>query len=63
MNIEDIVELIKDVKVNIEIIEKSSGASFGFYSCEYVPLELLRKRAVEMNVQYVNGKRLLIIKF
>lgn len=63
MDISDIVGLIEDVKVNIEIIEKASGASFGFYSCEYVPLELLRKRAVEINVQYVNGKRLLIIKF
>ena len=63
MYIKDIVDLIKDVKVNIEIIEKASGASFGFYNCEYVPIELLDKIAVEMNVQYVNGKRLLIIKF
>ena len=63
MYIKDIVDLIKDVKVNIEIIEKASGASFGFYTNKYVPIELLDKIAVEINVQYVNGKRLLIIKF
>lgn len=63
MNIENIIELIKDPKINIEIIEQKSGASFGFYNNEYIPLELLRKIALEINVQYVNGKRLLVIKF
>lgn len=63
MNIEDIVGLIKDPKINIEIIEKLSGASFGFYNNKYVPINLLNKQALEINVQYVNGKRTLIIKF
>ena len=63
MYIEDIIGLIKDPKINIEIIEKLSGASFGFYTNKYVPIELLDKIAVEINVQYVNGKRCLIIKF
>lgn len=63
MYIEDIIGLIKDVKLNIEIIEKSSGASFGFYNNNYVPINLLNKQALEINVQYVNGKRTLIIKF
>lgn len=63
MSIKDIVCLITDVKLNIEIIEEKSGASFGFYNNEYIPLELLRKIALEINVQYVNGKRLLVIKF
>ena len=63
MYIKDIVDLIKDVKVNIEIIEKASGASFGFYTNKYVPIELLDKIAVEINAQYVDGKRLLIIEF
>lgn len=63
MYIEDIVGLIKDPKINIEIIEKLSGASFGFYNNKYVPINLLNKQALEINVQYVNGKRTLIIKF
>jgi hypothetical protein len=63
MYIEDIVGLIKDPKINIEIIEKLSGASFGFYNNKYVPINLLNKQALEINVQYVNGKRCLIIKF
>lgn len=63
MYIEDIIGLIKDPKINIEIIEKLSGASFGFYNNKYVPINLLNKQALEINVQYVNGKRTLIIKF
>ena len=63
MYIEDIIGLIKDPKLNIEIIEKLSGASFGFYNNNYVPINLLNKQATEINVQYVNGKRTLIIKF
>ena len=63
MYIEDIIGLIKDPKINIEIIEKLSGASFGFYNNNYVPINLLNKQAIEINVQYVNGKRCLIIKF
>ena len=63
MYIEDIIGLIKDPKINIEIIEKLSGASFGFYNNKYVPINLLNKQALEINVQYVNGKRCLIIKF
>lgn len=63
MYIEDIIRLIKDVKLSIEIKERDSGASFGFYNNKYVPLELLRKRIVAINVQYVDGKRLLILEF
>ena len=63
MNIKNIIDLIKDPKLNIEIIEKLSGASFGFYNNNYVPINLLNKQAIEINVQYVNGKRTLIIKF
>ena len=63
MNIKNIIDLIKDPKLNIEIIEKLSGASFGFYNNNYVPLHFLGKQILEINVQYVNGKRTLIIKF
>ena len=63
MNIKNIIDLIKDPKINIEIVEKLSGASFGFYNNKYVPINLLNKQALEINVQYVNGKRTLIIKF
>lgn len=66
MSIEDILKLIKDPKLNIEIIEEKSGASFGFfndYYNTYVPLQLLKEKVVSINAQYVNGKRLLVIKF
>lgn len=63
MYIQDIIGLIKDPKLNIEIIEKSSGASFGFYNNSYIPLNLLNKQVLEINTQYMNGKRILIIKF
>ena len=63
MKIRDIIKLIKDVKIYIEIIEKASGASFGFYNNCYVPIDFLEKEIQEINVQYVDGKRLLVIKF
>ena len=63
MYIEDIIGLIKDPKINIEIIEKLSGASFGFYNNSYIPEDFLIQQVLEINVQYVNGKRTLIIKF
>lgn len=63
MEIQDIVRLIKDPKINIEIIEKLSGASFGFYNNNYIPRDFLHKQILEINIQYVNGKRCLIIKF
>lgn len=63
MSIKDIVCLITDVKLNIEIIEEKSGASFGFYDKRYVPTELLTKEVKGINVQYIDGKRLLILEF
>ena len=63
MTIKDIVCIITDIKLNIEIKEKKSGASFGFYDKRYVPTELLTKEVKGVNVQYVDSKRLLIIEF
>lgn len=64
MKIKDIIELINDVKLNIEIIEKNSGASFGIYTNKSVfQRELVEKYVKEINVQYIDGKRILIIKF
>ena len=63
MCIKDIVKLISDIKLDIEIIEKESGASFGFYNNNYIPADFLEKQILEINVQYVNCKRCLIIKF
>lgn len=71
MKISDIVGLTKDTKVNIEIIEKASGASFGFYDNRYVPKEFMEKEVMAINVQYlrnsidtpyINGKKILIIE-
>lgn len=62
MSVKDIITLITDVKLNIEIIEKISGASFGFYNCNYIPETYLTKEIKNINVQYINGKRLLVIE-
>lgn len=64
MKIKDILNLIKDTKIYIEIIEKNSGASFGIYTNKSVfQRELIEKNVKEINVQYIDGKRILIIKF
>lgn len=62
MKIKDIVGLIKDPKLTIEILSDSGGESYGFYN-RCVATELLNREVKEINVQYVNGERLLIIKF
>ena len=64
MKIKDIIGLITDTKLYFEIKEKASGSSFDFYTIKsYVSEELLEKQVIGINVQYINGKRLLIIKF
>lgn len=63
MCIADIVGLIKDPKINIEIKERESGASFGIYHSSYIPTDFLIREIVAINVQYVDGKRLLILEF
>lgn len=62
MKIKDITGLIKDPKLTIEILADNGGESYGFYN-RYVATELLDREIKEINVQYVNGERLLIIKF
>lgn len=63
MKIKDIINVITDVKLDIELIEEISGASFGFYNCSYIPEEYTEKEVNNINTQYINGKRLLVIKF
>ena len=63
MYIKDIVGLIKDPKISIEIKEKLSGASFGIFNNNYIPANFLEKQVLEINIQYICGNRLLIIKF
>lgn len=64
MKVKEIVRQITDPKLNIEIIEESGGASFGFYTKgEIFYQEKIMKATVKnINVQYIKGKRLLIIK-
>lgn len=63
MKIKEIVKLITDTKVYIEIKEKNSGASFGFYTNVYIPEQFEDKEIVSINVQYVDGKRLIVLEF
>lgn len=63
MCIKDVTALIKDFKLDIEIKERESGASFGIYHSSYIPTDFLTREIVAINVQYVNGKRLLILEF
>ena len=49
---------------DFEIIEEMSGASFGIYNNkDIVQEDLLEKEVVALSSQYVDGKRLIIIKF
>lgn len=63
MSVKDLTGLITDFKLEIELIEEKSGASFGFYNCSYIPENFLTKEIKNVNVQYIGGKRLLVIKF
>lgn len=64
MKVKDILNLITDRHIYIELIEQNSGASFGIYTNKSIfQRELVEKNVKEINVQYIDGKRILIIKF
>lgn len=73
MKIKDILNLITDKHLYIELIEQDSGASFDILRANELKnlieqdktmyTEFGEKTAKNINIQYVNGKRLLVIKF
>ena len=64
MKVKEIVRQITDPKLNIEIIEEGGGASFGFYTKREIFYrgEIMKATVKNINVQYIKGTRLLIIK-
>lgn len=66
MYIGDLIDLTTDTKVMFEIIEKSSGASFGFYTNSQIKNSIFYKNyyiLVAINTQYINGNRVLVLYF
>ena len=63
IKVKDFLELVTDAKVYFEIVEKISGASFGICGKQYIQKEFLEKDIKEINVQYIDNKRLVVIKF
>ena len=63
MKIKDIIKIITDPKLYIEIIDKQTGASYGFFTkSELIYKEKYNKCIIKnLNIQYINNKRLLVL--
>lgn len=64
MKVKEIIRQINDPKIYIEIIEKGSEASLGIYTKKEIFFNdnLTKKTIDNINIQYINKKRLLILK-
>lgn len=66
MKVIDILKKIEDVKLYIEIKETETGASYGIFTKNDALLvynnSLKNRNIKKINVQYYNGKRLLILE-
>ena len=66
MKVIDILKKINDVKLYIEIKEVESGASFGIFTKNDSSIvynnRLKNKTINNINVQYYNGKRLIVLE-
>ena len=65
MKVKDILKKINDFGLYIEIIDAESGASYGIFKKNDALLvynnELKNKNIKKINVQYYQGKRLLML--
>lgn len=66
MKVIDILKKIEDTKIYIEIKDKETGASRGIFTKNDALLvynnDLKNRSIKKINVQYYNGKRLLILE-
>lgn len=66
MKVIDVLKKIEDVKLYIEIKETETGASRGIFTKNDALLvynnDLKNRNIKKINVQYYNGKRLLILE-
>lgn len=66
MKVIDILKKIEDSKLYIEIKETETGASYGIFTKNDALLvynnDLKNRNIKKINVQYYNGKRLLILE-
>lgn len=64
MKVKEIIRQIDDPKIHIEIIEKGSGANFGIYTKKEIFFNdnLTKKTIDNINIQYIDNKRILILK-
>lgn len=67
MYLSQLVGMIGDCKLYIELVELYSRASFGFYTTKTIRESQFWKgidtKIVEINCQYHNGKRILVLYF
>ena len=68
MYLSSLVGMIGDNKLYIELVEHYSRASFGFYTIDTIRESKFWKsdndyKIVEINSQYFNGKRVLVLHF
>jgi hypothetical protein len=66
MYLSSLIGMIGDSKLYIEIKEKYSGASFGFYTKNDINNYFKNygdKKIVEINSQYIDNKRVLVVYF
>lgn len=68
MYLSSLVGMISDSKLYIELVEHYSRASFGFYTKDTIRASEFWKndsdyKIVEINSQYFNGKRVLVLHF
>lgn len=64
MKVKEIIRQVIDPKLYIEVIEESSGASFGFNTKKEIFYRdnLMKATVKSINSNYYNGKRVLTIK-
>ena len=67
MYLSSLIGMIGDSKLYIELVEHYSKTSFGFYTIDTIRASEFWKnsdcRIVEINSQYFNGKRVLVLDF
>lgn len=65
MKVKDILKKINDLGLYIEIIDAESGASYGIFKRNDSLLvynnELKNKNIKKINIQYIKGKRILLL--
>lgn len=63
MYIANFVGMVEDKKLYIEILDNFTYGSYGFYNVDDLRknTELMNKRVIKINCQYIGNKRVLLL--